>query len=311
MAGTLRYFPPKGVVTPMPVTSSTTARFGLSLDQLHLLEQQCPTIALPPEFHIEWEDAVPIAERAARDHSAEQGLINQGLLSPGASDVAARVSPVLLGFLGLFADPALVLGVRSWNGERTFIQSIAILSGFAVSLVRTQQVGAQTVTPLNEDTAELSAFELPETIAELLRSLTVVDGLHEHVSPGAWTILPIALAQGLIEAIRGGHDEIIEAAAIESGRMDALPIVARAAGDIAAGFTFFATSIVTGEHVALHWFRSADGWFELSASTPVGAESVGAFVDNGAVRISTSDTSPIVAAVTVAVAALTGALRGY
>lgn len=294
----------------MALGVSTAVRFALSLDQLHLLEKQCPTIVLPAEFHIEWDADVSRDERAARDHTAEQGLIDQGLLSSGESGVATRVAPALLGFLGLFADPALVLGVRSWNGERTFIQSIAILSGFAVSLVRTQRVDARAVTPLNEDTAELSAFELPETVSELLRSLPIVDGSHGDVRPDAWAVFPMAQAQGLIEAVRGGRDEIIEAAAIESGRMDALPIVARAAGDIAAGFTVFARSRVTGEHVALHWFRSSDGWFELSASTPVGAGSVGAFVDDSVVRISASDTSPIVAAITVAVAGLTGALRG-
>jgi len=302
-------------------TPTTPARFGLTVDQLQLLQTRCPGITLPPEFHSAWAADVTDDERAERMLVAELGLIDQGLLraAPAQTDTpdhfAARVHPAVLGFLGLFTEPALLMAVHSWGGGRTIVQTIAVRAGFAASLVRGQRLDDHGSHPANEDAVELSAFPVTALISETLRSLVRLEPqgtpAQPASSPAGVAVLPLTLAQGMIGAIRTGDPEIIHAAALKVGVPRAEPVVGRAAFGIDAGYSVGAASL-TGDALAVHWFRSPGGWFELSADTPlVGQiESSIDFVDSSRVRIATTSPAAIVGQVTTAIGSLVGVLRG-
>ena len=302
-----------------PTAPTTPARFGLTVDQLHLLQSRCPGITLPAEFHSAWGAEVPENERDERMLVAELGLIDQGLLRAANTDAptddfAARVHPAVLGFLGLFTEPALLLAVHSWGGGRTIVQTIAVRAGFAASLVRGQRLDDHGTHPANEDAVELSAFPVSALIGETLRSLVRLEPQTSTPAPGgrpASVVLPLTLAQGMIGAIRTGSAEIIHAAALEVGLPQAEQVLAGPAFGIDAGYSVTATSL-TGDTLAVHWFRSADGWFQLSADTPlVGRiESTVDFVDSSRVRIDTTGPAAITGQVTTAIGSLLGVLRG-
>ena len=307
-------------------TPTTPARFGLTVDQLQLLQTRCPGITLPPEFHSAWAADVTDDERAERMLVAELGLIDQGLLRPApagaqtAGDAPtpaafpARVHPAVLGFLGLFTEPALHLTVHSWGDGRTILQAVAVRAGFAASLVRGQRLDDHGSHPANEDAVELSAFPVTALVSESLRSLVRLEPKNTPTAPQARpaaVVLPLTLAQGLIGAIRTGSPEIIHAAALEVGRPQAEQVLEGPAFGINAGYSVCATSL-TGDILAVHWFRSAAGWFQMSADTPlVGRiESTVDFVDSSRVRIQTTGPAAITGQVTTAVGSLLGVLRG-
>ncbi|ANP73932.1 hypothetical protein [Cryobacterium arcticum] len=309
------------VTRATPRTPTSPARFGLTVDQLQLLQTRCPGLTIPPEFHSEWNADVPADEQAERMHAAELGLIDQGLLrpAPAGADFAARVHPAVLGFLGLFTEPALLLAVHSWGGRRTIVQTIAVRAGFAASLVRGQRLDEHGTHPVNEDAVELSAFPVTALIREALRSLVRLEprgSAPRAAAPAAAVVLPLVLAQGLIGALRTGNSEIIHAAAVEVGLPNAGQVVGRAAFGIDAGYSVVARSL-TGDTLAVHWFRSADGWFQLSADTPLlstpnqtGTPSTRDVVDSSRVRLQTTTPAAITAQVTTAVGTLLGVLRG-
>ena len=302
-----------------PTAPTTPARFGLTVDQLHLLQSRCPGITLPAEFHSAWGAEVPENERDERMLVAELGLIDQGLLRAAPTDAptddfAARVHPAVLGFLGLFTEPALLLAVHSWGGGRTIVQTIAVRAGFAASLVRGQRLDDHGTHPANEDAVELSAFPVSALIGETLRSLVRLEPQTGATTPRgrpASVVLPLTQAQGMIGAIRTGSAEIIHAAALEVGLPQAEQVLAGPAFGIDAGYSVTATSL-TGDTLAVHWFRSADGWFQMSADTPlVGRiESTVDFVDSSRVRIDTTGPAAITGQVTTAIGSLLGVLRG-
>lgn len=319
--------------TAATAAPTTPARFGLTADQLHLLQSNCPGLTLPAEFHSAWGAEVPDDERAERMLVAELGLIDQGLLRAATTgtpadaptgnapdDFAARVHPAVLGFLGLFTEPALLLAVHSWGGGRTIVQTIAVRAGFAASLVRGQRLDDHGTHPANEDAVELSAFPATALIGETLRSLVRLEPKNTqnslntppapHGRPAA-VVLPLTLAQGMIGAIRTGTPEIIHAAALEVGLPQAAQVLEGPAFGIDAGYSVTASSL-TGDTLAVHWFRSAAGWFQLSADTPlVGRiESTIDFVDSSRVRIETTGPAAITGQVTTAIGSLLGVLRG-
>jgi hypothetical protein len=344
--------------TAAPAAPTTPARFGLTADQLYLLQSSCPGLTLPAEFHSAWADDVSESERAERMLVAELGLIDQGLLRPAPADVQtvpagdahapgahapgattpgattpgattpgatapgahapttfpARVHPAVLSFLGLFTEPALHLTVHSWGGGRTILQAVAVRGGFAASLVRGQRLNDHGTNPANEDAVELSAFPVTALIGETLRSLVRLEPQNTaaapHARPAA-VVLPLTLAQGMIGAIRTGSPEIIHAAALEVGLPHAAQVLEGPAFGINAGYSVTATSL-TGDTLAVHWFRSAAGWFQMSADTPlVGRiESTVDFVDSSRVRIQTTGPAAITGQVTTAIGALLGVLRG-
>ncbi|WP_165384829.1 hypothetical protein [Cryobacterium sp. SO1] len=339
--------------TAAAAAPTTPARFGLTADQLHLLQSSCPGLTLPAEFHSAWADDVPESERAERMLVAELGLIDQGLLRPAPADAQtvpagdahapgattpgattpgattpgatapgahapttfpARVHPAVLSFLGLFTEPALHLTVHSWGGGRTILQTVAVRAGFAASLVRGQRLDDHGTNPANEDAVELSAFPVTALIGETLRSLVRLEPQTTPAAPHgrpAAVVLPLTLAQGLIGAIRTGSHEIIHAAALEVGLPQATQVLEGPAFGIDAGNSVTAIS-VTGDTLAVHWFRSAAGWFQMSADTPlVGRiESTVDFVDSSRVRIQTTGPAAITGQVTTAIGALLGVLRG-
>jgi hypothetical protein len=312
--------------TAATAAPTTPARFGLTADQLHLLQSHCPELTLPAEFHSAWGAEVPDDERAERMLVAELGLIDQGLLRAAptgtptatpAEDFAARVHPAVLGFLGLFTEPALLLAVHSWGGGRTIVQTIAVRSGFAASLVRGQRLDDHGSHPANEDAVELSAFPVTALIGETLRSLVRLEPKNTQNTPAAphgrpaAVVLPLTLAQGMIGAIRTGTPEIIHAAALEVGLPQAAQVLEGPAFGIDAGYSVTAVSL-TGDTLAVHWFRSAAGWFQMSADTPlVGRiESTIDFVDSSRVRIETTGPAAITGQVTTAIGSLLGVLRG-
>jgi hypothetical protein len=311
-----------------PARRATPARFGLTVDQLSLLERECAGIALPPEFRSRWNEDVPDDERADRTSAAELGLVDQGLVrsatipSPdaprAAEEFAARVQPALTGHLGLFAEPALLLAVHSWGAGRTIMQTIAARAGYAASLVRGQRLDAQGAHPANEDAVELSAFPLPDLITELLRSLVRLEPAapsgepptaRTTVKPPGSVVLPLTHAQGLIAALRTDNADIIRAAARHSDVPQDARMLGVAASEINAGYSVGAQSL-TGDSLAVHWFRGENGWFELSVDTPGRSGSTTELVDSSRVRIAASGPAAIVAQVTTAIGALTGALRG-
>ncbi|POH70113.1 hypothetical protein C3B61_00380 [Cryobacterium zongtaii] len=311
-----------------PISPTTPARFGLTADQLHLLQSRCPDLTLPAEFYSDWAAEVPEIERAERMLVAELGLIDQGLLRAAPTDTptaapidthsdtfAARVHPAVLGFLGLFTEPALLLAVHSWGGGRTIVQTIAVRAGFAASLVRGQRLDDHGGHPANEDAVELSAFPVSALIGETLRSLVRLEPKKRprppHGRSAAAVVLPLTLAQGMIGAIRTGNPEIIHAAALTVGLPQAEQVLEGPAFGIDAGYSVAATSL-TGDSLAVHWFRSAAGWFQMSADTPlVGRiESTVDFVDSSRVRIETTGPAAITGQVTTAIGSLLGVLRG-
>ena len=316
---------------PSQAAPTTPARFGLTADQLHLLQSRCPGLTLPVEFHSAWGDDVPQSDRDERMLVAELGLIDQGLLRPAPADATAvpagdahvpdateafpaRVHPAVLGFLGLFTEPALHLTVHSWGGGRTILQAIAVRAGFAASLVRGQRLDDHGSQPANEDAVELSAFPVTALVGETLRSLVRLEPRNTPPAPQARpaaVVLPLTLAQGLIGAIRTGSPEIIHAAALEVGLPQAEQVLEGPAFGINAGYSVCATSL-TGDTLAVHWFRSAAGWFQMSADTPlVGRiESTVDFVDSSRVRIQTTGPAAITGQVTTAIGSLLGVLRG-
>ena len=232
----------------------------------------------------------------------------------GASTGAERVNPAVRAYLGLFADPALTVSVRSWGGGRTYLHEVAVLSGHATSLVRTQRLDDRGQNPLNEDSVELSAFTFPELIGELLRSLREIDtGRPAGAVANGSIELPLTELQGLITAIRSDRPGIIEGAMQEVAISAAsLPIVRAASFGIDAGFTVFARSRATGDQFSSHWFRANSGWFELALSTPP-VDSVTSsieFADRSRVRLSTRGSEAIVATVITAIGTLGGALHG-
>lgn len=320
------------VTTPTRAVAPT-ARFALTMDQLHLLQEHCQGVALPAEFFSSWSPELTDDERAWREREAEAGLIEQGLLAANAEstdtgddadvsgtpldEITDRVHDALRGFLSIFASPALLIDVRAWNNQRTIVQCTAVLRGYAVQLVRTQRLDEHGANPRNEELVELSAFDLPALVPELLRSLEVVNGERTPASTMASgsLLLPLTKAQGLIEAIRGGRPEIIEGAARELGHPEAVEIAREIAFGIDGGFTFAAQSPITGDAANRQWLLGSSGWFEIAVDLPL--EGVGKsdasvidIVDAGSVRVQSAAASAIVAQVTTAVATLTGGLRG-
>ena len=257
---------------------------------------------------------------------AELGLIDQGLLRAVTTvagepepDFADRVNAGVLGFLGLFTEPALLLAVRSWGAGRTIVQTVAVRAGFAVSLVRGQRLDDHGGNPANEDAVELSAYPVTALIAEVLRPLrrleparpATVSPAPSPVGRAGEVVLPLTLAQGVIGAIRTGDPEIIHGAALQVGLPQATRVLEGVAFGIDAGYSLAATSL-TGDTVAVHWFRSAEGWFELSADTPlVGiSDSAIEIADSSRVRVAATAPAAIVGQVTTAVGSLLGVLRG-
>jgi hypothetical protein len=312
-------------VAPADAEGVSAARFGLTVDQLNLLESECADLTLPPEFSSRWSGDVSADERADRMRAAEIGLIDQGLVRPTAAvsprtsvpdGVAARVHPALMGYLALFSEPALQLAVHSWGSGRTIVQALAVRSGFAVSLVRGQRLDGQGTNPLNEDAVELSAFAVPHLVSELLRSLVRLEPADPSAAPSSAqagsVVLPLTVAQGLVTAVRTGNQDLIRAAALTSGIPEDARIADAAASAIDAGYSVVAQSL-TGDSLAVHWFRGENGWIGLSLDTPsVGddIESTVQFADSSRVRIATSSPAAIVGQITTAVGTLTGVLRG-
>jgi len=299
------------------VTGVAPARFLLSLDQLHVLEAQAG-IAVPAEFHTEWGDSASAKERDAREANALNGLEVMGFLSPstgrGAGSIPDRVNPAVRAYLGLFADPALEISVRSWGDGRSYVQSAVVLSGYATSLIRTQRLDDRGQNPRNEDSVELSAFTFSELIDEVLRSLREIDSARPASAVTKGSIeLPITELQGLINAIRSDRPGVVEGALREVDLGAAsLPIARAASFGIDAGFTLFARSQATGDHFSSHWFRADSGWFELALSTPP-LDSVSSsieFVDRSRVRLSTRGSEAIIASIITAIGTLGGALHG-
>ena len=77
---------------PSQAAPTTPARFGLTADQLHLLQSRCPGLTLPAEFRSAWGADVPESERDERMLVAELGLIDQGLLRPAPAATQAEAT---------------------------------------------------------------------------------------------------------------------------------------------------------------------------------------------------------------------------
>lgn len=296
-------------------SSAAPARFMLSFDQLHVLEAQA-ALPIPLEFHTEWGEEVTDEEGDRREADAIGGLAAMGFLVPAkhASSIADRVNPAVRAYLGLFADPSLHVSVRSWGGGRTYVHSVAVLSGYATALIRTQRLDDHGQNPRNEDLVEFSAFAFPALIGELLRSLREIDSARPALAESHGSIvLPLTELGGLITAIRSDRPETIDGAfdrvAINAG---SVPIARAASFGIDAGFTLSARSLATGDQFSSHWFRSDSGWFELALSIPP-FDSVNSSVeltDRSRVRLSTHGSESTVAAVILAIGTLAGVIRG-
>jgi hypothetical protein len=308
--------------TATPRATSAPARFGLTVDQLHLLHSRCAGLTLPAEFQSDWVAEITADERDERTRAAELGLIDQGLLravlagEETEADFADRVHPAVLGFLRLFTEPAMYLSVRSWGSGRTIVQTVAVRAGFAAALVRGQRLDDHGANPVNEDAVELSAFPVTALISEALRPLLRLEpsrsAAARPTAPASGAVvLPLTLAQGMIGAIRTGNPEIIHGAALEVGLPHAPHVLQAAAFGIDAGYSLAATTL-TGNALAVHWFRGNAGWFEMSADTPLLDSGVSAIdiADASRVRVATTNTAAITAQVTVAVGSLLGVLRG-
>ena len=234
-------------------SSAAPARFILSFDQLHVLEAQA-ALPIPLEFHTEWGEKMTAEEGDCREADALSGLTAMGLLVPAqhSSSVADRVNPAVRAYLRLFADPGLHVSVCSWGGGRTYVHSVAVLSGYATALIRTQRLDDYGRTPRNEDLVEFSAFAFPALIGELLRSLREIDSARLAVAESHGSIvLPLTELGGLITAIRSDRPETIDGAfnriAINAG---SLPI-ARADRSRVRVSTHGSESIVAAVIVAI------------------------------------------------------------
>lgn len=298
------------VTTTTPAPS--TVRFMLTMDQLHVIEQ-ATGIAFPPEFRSSWSAGIPATERTRRESAAEAGLVTSGILTPGAGEINDRLHPAVRGFLELFADAALLLGVRAWDSKRTFVHTIGVRAGHGVALLRTQRLDDHGANPRNEDVVELAAFSVSAVVHETLRSLGALDvGSAPSGRERGSIVLPMTEAQGLIEAIRTGRDEIIEGAVRQVGIPDAARILDGVGYGVDAGYSATVQSLFSQDVASLHWFRGSAGWYEVALDTPEGAASLSAIelADATRVRVETSDTTAISAKVLTAFATMAGVLRG-
>jgi hypothetical protein len=298
------------VTTTAPAPS--TVRFMLTMDQLHVIEQ-ATDIAFPPEFRSSWSAGFPAAERARRESAAEAGLVTAGILAPGVGSIDDRLHPAVRGFLELFADAALLLGVRAWDANRTFVHTIAVRAGHGVALLRTQRLDDRGANPRNEDVVELAAFSVSAAVHETLRSLGALDSGSVPVGrERASIVLAMTEAQGVIEAIRTGRDEIIEAAVRQVAIPDAARILDGVGFGVDAGYSATVKSLFSQDVASLHWFRGSAGWYEVALDTPERAASLSAIelADATRVRVDTSDTAAISAKVLTVFATMAGALRG-
>lgn len=293
------------------------SRFLLSMDELHLLETHCVAVVLPSEFRTEWGAETSEVERAARSERAEQSLIVRGLLavSPDPDiDWTGRLPLAFSTFLAFFSDPAMIVSVHAWDRGRTWIQTVAIVRGFAVSLVRSQRLNEAGIEPRNEDAVELSAYSISHLVPELLRTFVAVDSnstSKSAVQPHRSIILPLTVAQGIIQAIRTGRPEMVEAVAREANAFESVSLLEEVAFSLDCGFSVVAHSLVADDQVARHWFRSPDGWFELAVESPdVSAQTSSVeFVDSSRVQVASSNAAAVVAALTITVGFMTGAFH--
>lgn len=261
----------------MAATGATHARFLLSADQLHVLESRSPHILLPAPFQTRWTPDVTPAEIAERETAAVRGLLASGLLATDAvlhpipDDLTESINPDFGRFLSLPQLATVSIDVAAWTPERTVIQSISTLGGFALQLLRRQQVSVESSRAIARDTdaVEVTAFDIAGLAEQLLRSLDAA----EPDKPGAFrprtqVVLPMAEAEALVIALREG-DPLVTARIVDRmANPDAMGVFTGIAHRVVEGFQLHALDTASGRTRSATWLRGDDGWVRLALSAP-------------------------------------------
>ncbi|MGG7464626.1 hypothetical protein [Plantibacter sp. YIM 135347] len=270
---------------------ASAAAFLLSADELHVLESRSPHIVLPAAFSTRWESSLDPAEIDARERTAVERLTSRGILSAGSAgtagsaatshttpipaDLTDRVNPDFGRFISIPQFATVTIDATSWTLERTAVQSISALGGFAVELLRTQRVDHTRVADgkgaaaQDEDAVEIRAFTIDGVADQLLRPLTAWDDSTERPGrPRETVVLSLIDAEALVLALRDARPEVLAAVLDRLQSPGASAVFGGIAARIDGGFRFDLLSRVSGSRMTRVWLRSADGWVAVAIDHP-------------------------------------------
>lgn len=288
------------------MSSDQTFRRLLTMDQLTML-QHWAAIVLPVEFRSEWMSELDPAERQAREVEAERGLVGLGFASAGDTPLADRLAPPIAAWLSLFANPATVVTVRAWNHERTIIQTIAMVAGFAAQLIRTQRRGLDG--PANEDAVEFAAYAVTELTAQLMRASTLGGDDVPGAAEPRWATLPMTDMQAIVDALYTGDAGLVEAVARRQASLASVIPIDRAAEAIDGGYVVAVVQGADAPRASRNWFHGNRGWFELSVDAVTVHEPV-TLAEHTRVQVTKADRSTMTAGVALVAAGLVGGFHG-
>ncbi|MGG7509251.1 hypothetical protein [Plantibacter sp. YIM 135249] len=264
---------------------ASAAAFLLSADELHVLESRSPHIVLPAAFSTRWESSLDPAEIDARERTAVERLTSRGILSAGSAatshtspipaDLTDRVNPDFGRFISIPQFATVTIDATSWTLDRTAVQSISALGGFAVELLRTQRVDHTRVADgkgaaaQDEDAVEIRAFTIDGVADQLLRPLTAWDDSTERPGRTRETVvLSLIDAEALVLALRDARPEVLAAVLDRLQSPGASAVFGGIAARIDGGFRFDLLSRVSGSRMTRVWLRSADGWVAVAIDHP-------------------------------------------
>ncbi len=211
-------------VGPRPARLAPRRRALADADVAALLEAM-PGLPLPPELQTRWpvDDRSP--ERRAARAAAYARMVGRGVLtrSPaGPDDLIDAMNPAVFEALTLPGAADVVVLVRSWCRDTSFVAGFALSGERGVGMVRRWEVpagGGAGVGSNGRAVArpglELSAFLADSLLPEILRTVPPVEG---H-PPGAAAGVDVRAldSAALVAALRDRRPDIVGALCERAG----------------------------------------------------------------------------------------------
>lgn len=302
--------------------SASAAVFTLTADELHVLESRSPHIVLPAAFTSRWEPTLDQAEVDARERTAVELLTGRGILTSPVdagqipADLTDRVNPDFGRFISIPQFATVTIDATSWTLDRTAVQSISALGGFALELLRTQRVdharaaaGAGDAAQ-DEDIVEVRAGRIDGVAEQLLRPISAWDDTAEPAGrPRETVVLSLVDAEALVLALRDARPDVLAGVLDRLQSPGAAAVFGGLAARIDAGFRFDLLDRVSGTRMTRVWLRSTDGWVAVAIEHPdiTPDTSTEAFRDGTSVAVRAVGRADIVAEVLSLGVILTGA----
>ena len=228
-------------------------RRALADDDVAALVEAMPGLPLPPPLACRWpsdadEVAVARARLAAYERMTRTGVLTR--LPDAPASVVDAMNPAVLEALALPGVADVLVQVRSWYRDVSFVAAFATTGDRGVGMVRRWDVGREMHSGRVSSSArpgmELSAFAGESLLAEILRTVPPVEGEPADTADGSETDLSALDAAAVVAGLRDDRRAVARALCARAG-LDQVPSVL--------------------DDLAVRW----DGALEISVRRPDGA----------------------------------------